>query len=142
MIRIVLADDHRIVRQGIRSLLEAEEDFCIAGEAADGTEAVRVIEEQQPDIAVLDLQMPGLNGIQVARKVPEVSPKTRVVILSMHNSEMYVISALDAGASGYVLKDTGVEHLVTAIREVHAGRDYLSAPFSRDKLERYRQRNR
>ncbi len=124
-IRIVLADDHHVVRQGLRALLEAESGFCVIGEAGDGLEAVRLVIELQPDVLVLDLGLPGLHGLEVGREVHKQAPQTRIVILSMHVSEAYVLQALCNGAIGYVSKDCSTSVLVQAIREAVAGRRYL-----------------
>jgi len=135
IIGIIVADDHKIVRHGIKVLLETEAEFRIIGEAGDGLEAVKKTENLQPDVLVVDIGMPGLNGIEVIKQVCKCSPKTKVVVLSMHSAEVYVRQALQAGAMGYVLKESGPEHLVNAIREVFAGRNYLSPPFSTRQLE-------
>ena len=137
---ILLADDHPIVRHGLRTLLEAEPDFHIAGETDDGLETVRLVEHLQPDVLVLDLMMPSLNGLEVTRQVCRRVPKTRVIILSMHANEAYVLEALRHGAMGYVLKETSAAALVRAVREVVAGRRYLSAPLSERAIEAYIQK--
>jgi two-component system response regulator NreC len=137
MITLVLAEDHHIVRQGIRSLLEAEADFKVIGEVSDGLEAVRMVESIKPDILVLDLMLGGLNGIEVARQVSTRSSKTAIIILSMYNNEAYVLEALRAGAKGYVLKDSTAAELVKAIREAVIGRHYLSASLSERAIENY-----
>jgi two-component system response regulator NreC len=137
MITLVLADDHHIVRQGLRSLLAAEADFEVIGEASDGLEAVRMVESLHPDVLVLDLMMGGLNGLEVARQVGKQSPKTAVIILSMYNNEAYVLEALRAGAKGYVLKDSTAAELVQAVREAVIGRHYLSASLSERAIENY-----
>ncbi len=139
-ITLLLADDHRIVRQGLRALLNAVPDFQLAGEASDGPEALRLAERLQPNVLVLDLMMPGLNGLDVARQVARRSPRTRIIILSMHSNEAYVLEALRAGASAYVLKDSSAEELVQAIREVSAGRRYFSAPISEQAVTAYARR--
>lgn len=140
MITIVLAEDHHVVRQGLRSLLEGEADFSIVAEAADGLKTVELIDRLKPDVLVADLIMPGLNGLEVTRQVRERSPQTRVVILSMHASEAYVLQALKNGAAGYVLKDSSAAELVHAIREAVAGRRYLSPPLSERAIEVYLQK--
>ena len=140
MTTIVLADDHQVVRNGLRVLLEAEPDFSVVGEAGDGLEAVRLVERLQPDVLVLDLMMPGLNGLEVARQVSQRSPQTRVVILSMYDNEAYVLEALRAGAAAYVPKESTSAELVRAIREAVAGRRYLSPPLSERAIEIYIQK--
>jgi two-component system response regulator NreC len=137
---IVLADDHHVVRQGLRSLLEAEPDFSVVGEAGDGLEAAQLIECLRPDVLVLDLMMPGLNGLEVTRQVSQRSPRTHVVILSMHPNEAYVLEALRAGAAAYVLKESTSAELVRAVREAVAGWRYLSPPLSERAIEAYMQR--
>lgn len=129
MTTIVLADDHHVVRQGLRALLEAEADFHIVGEAA------RLAERLQPDVLVLDLMMPGLSGLDVTWHVSQQSPKTRVVILSMHDNEAYVVEALRNGAAAYVFKNSTADELVQAVRAVAAGRRHLSPPLSEQAIE-------
>ena len=137
MTTIVVADDHDVVRRGLQTLLGAEADFLVVGEARDGLEAVDVVEHLRPDVLVLDVVMPGLNGLEVIRRAVGDSPKTRVVILSMYDNEAYVIEALRAGAQGYVLKKSPSEELVRAIREAIAGRHYLGTPLSQDAIDAY-----
>ena len=137
---LLLADDHLIVRQGLRALLARETDLRLVGEAAEGLEALRQVERLRPDVLVLDLMMPGLNGLDVARQVARRAPETRVVILSMHAHEAYVLEALLAGASAYVLKESSSDELVKAIRSVTAGRRYLSPPLSEEALGAYSRR--
>src|SRR4051812_39135859 len=105
-LRLVLADDHQIVRQGLEAILRAEADLELVGQAATGPEAIDLAERLRPDVAVLDLMMPGRNGLEVVGEVVRRSPGTRVIVLSMHSNEAYVVAALRAGASGYVLKDS------------------------------------
>ncbi|MBI2952298.1 response regulator transcription factor [bacterium] len=140
MTTIVLADDHPVVRKGLRALLDAEQDFRLIGETGDGLEAVALVERLKPDVAVLDLMMPGLNGLEVARQAIQRSPKTCVIILSMHANEAYVLEALRNGASGYVLKDSSAADLAQAVREVVAGRRYLSPPLSERAIDTYAQK--
>jgi DNA-binding NarL/FixJ family response regulator len=135
---LVLADDHRIVRQGLRALLATEPDFRLVGEAADGLEAVRLVERLRPDVLILDLFLPGLSGLEVARRVHQRLPHTRIVILSMYDNEAYVVEALRAGAAAYVLKVSGAEELMRAVREAAAGRQFLSPPISEHALQSYR----
>jgi DNA-binding NarL/FixJ family response regulator len=140
MTTIVLADDHHVVRQGLRSLLEAEPDFSVIDETGDGLEAAQLVERLQPDVLVLDLMMPGLNGLEVTRQVSQRSPRTQVVILSMHANEAHVLEALRAGAAAYVLKESTSAELVQAVREAVAGRRYLSPPLSERAIEIYMQK--
>src|SRR5438309_4968817 len=119
-ISIVLADDHPVMRRGMRGLLECELNFSIVGVAADGLETVRLTERLRPDVLVLDLMMPGLNGLEVARLVSRRWPRTAVVILSMYSNEAYVVEALRAGAAAYVLKESGAAVLMHAVREAAA----------------------
>lgn len=130
-IRILLADDHTVVRDGLRVLLERQPGFEIAGEAADGIEAVRLAEESLPDVVLMDIAMPLLNGIEATRRIVEKCPKTAVVILSMHYDESYIIRSLKAGARGYLVKDTAKTDLINGIRMVHEGRSFLSPKVSR-----------
>ena len=140
MTTIVLADDHHLVRQGLRVLLEGQPDFQLVGEAGDGLEAVQLTERLKPDVLVIDLMMPSLNGLEATRQVGQRSPHTRVVILSMHANEAYVLEALRNGAAGYVLKDSSAADLVHAVREVVAGRRYLSSPLSERAIAAYIQK--
>ena len=126
MITLVLAEDHHLVRQGLKLLLEAEKTFQLVGEAGDGLEAVRLVEKHRPNILVLDLMIPRLHGLEVTRVVRRDHPETKVIILSMHADEPYVMEALRNGASGYVLKDATGADLVQAVKDVRAGRRYLS----------------
>jgi two-component system response regulator NreC len=142
MTTIVLADDHRIVRQGLRALLQAEPDLRLVGETGDGLEAVQLARRLQPDVVVLDLMMPSINGLEATRQISESCPQTRVIILSMHADEAYVLESLRNGAAGYVLKDSSADDLVRAVREVVAGRRYLSAPLSERAIEAYIQKAR
>lgn len=140
MTTILLADDHHVVRQGLRALLEGEPGFSIVGEASDGLEAADLVERLKPDILIVDLMMPGLNGLEVTRQVGRRSPDTRVILLSMHANEAYVLEALRNGATAYVLKDCTAAELVSAVREVEAGRRYLSPPLSERAIESYLQK--
>jgi two-component system, NarL family, response regulator NreC len=130
-IEILIADDHMVVREGLRALLQAVPGFVVVGEAGNGSEAVERTASLRPDVLLLDLQMPGLHGIDVARRVAMQCPATRILILSMHSSQTDVTRALKAGAAGYVLKDAGAEELIEGIREIDAGRTYLSSGLSR-----------
>ena len=124
-IRIVLADDHHIVRDGLRSLLEEQDDMEVVAETDNGREAVALAAQLRPDVVVMDVGMPDLNGIEAARQVRGRAPGSRVVALSMHSDRRFVAGMLEAGASGYVIKDAAFEELARAIRAVHEGRTFL-----------------
>ena len=134
---LVVADDHRVVRQGLCALLKTEPDFRLVGEAADGIEALRLVERLRPNVLVLDLMMPGLGGLETAKQVARASPGTRTVVLSMHSNEAYVVEALRAGAVAYVLKESGADELIRAVREAAAGRQFLSPSISQIALNTY-----
>jgi DNA-binding NarL/FixJ family response regulator len=125
-IRVLIADDHQMMRKGLRAVLEKSPDAEVVGEAGDGRTAVQAVHDLHPDVVVLDISMPGLNGIEAARQIREESPKTKVIALSMHADHRYVTRMLQAGASGYLVKDCAVEELLGAIRSVAAGMVYLS----------------
>lgn len=137
MISIVLADDHHIVRQGLRALLETESDFTVVGEAADGFEALDLVAREKPDVLIVDVMMPNMNGLEVVRQVTTRKLRTRVIMLSMYSSEAHVLEALRDGASAYVLKGARAEELIKAVREVVAGRHYLSSPLPKFALNAY-----
>ena len=134
---IVLADDHPLVRRGMRSLLESEPGFAIVGEAGDGLETVRIVERLQPDVLVLDIAMPGLNGLEALRIVRQRAPGTRVVVLSMHGSTAFVAAALGSGASAYVLKGGEEENLVRAVRAAAEGKRFLGPPLTERAIDAY-----
>jgi len=136
-LKLMLADDHAIVRQGLQAVLKAQPDIQIVGETADGPETVRLAERLRPDVLVLDLMMPGLNGLDVAKQLSRRLPRTRIVVLSMHADVAYALAAVRAGASAYVVKEAGVDELVRAIRAVAEGRRYLSPPLSEQAVETY-----
>lgn len=129
-LRILIADDHEIVRHGVRNLLENETDFEICGEASIGRDAVNLGEKLQPDVAIMDLSMPDLNGLEAARQLKKLSPKTRILIFTMHDAEQLVHEVFNAGVAGYVLKSDAGQHLVTAIRTVAEGKHYFSSKLS------------
>ena len=141
-VTIVLADDHNVVRQGFRSLLEKQEDFSVIAEASDGLEAVKATCGLKPDVLLVDLMMPGLNGLEVTRQIGRLSPNTRVIVLSMYMDEPYVIEALQNGAWGYVLKESNVSDLVKAIHEVADGRHYLGSPLSDLAIAAYKEKTK
>jgi DNA-binding NarL/FixJ family response regulator len=138
--RILLADDHRIVREGLRCLIENQEGMSVVGEAATGIEAVRLAREHQPDIVIIDIAMPDLNGVDATRQILEQVPQAKVIALSMHGDRRYVSGMLDAGASGYLLKDSAFEELTAAVRTVLSGEVYLSPKIATVVLQDYRER--
>lgn len=139
-IQVLLADDHQIVRQGLRGLLERD-GFKVVGEAADGREAVHLAGTTHPDVAILDLTMPSLNGVDAAREILRASPRMKAILLTVHAEEPYVLEALRAGVSGYVLKTQAADDLVQAIREVTRGSIYLSPGVSRTVVDAYRSKS-
>ena len=136
-ITVFLADDHAVVRNGLRVLLDSQPDIRVVGGAADGRDAVRQVAELRPDVAVIDIVMPDLSGIEATRRILEVCPSTQVVILSMHSSEEYVSRALQAGARGYLLKESAGDEVINAIRAVYAGHRYLSEDVSDKLIDEY-----
>jgi len=137
MIKIILLEDHQVVRQGVSSLLNANSDMAIVAEANSGLGAVDLVARFNPDVLIVDLMLPGLNGLEVTRQVNQRYPQTRIIILSMYANEAYVMQALSNGAYGYVLKDASIDELVRAIHEAIAGRRYLSPPLSEFAIEAY-----
>lgn len=137
MVGFLLADDHAVVRLGLRRLLEDEPDFRVLGEVGDGLQVLPEVERLHPHVLLLDLVMPGLNGLEVLRQVRKRCPKTLVVILSMHANEAYVLEALCSGAAAYVLKDANGSEVLEAVRAVIAGRRYLSPPLSERAIQTY-----
>jgi DNA-binding NarL/FixJ family response regulator len=136
-IRVLLADDHTLIRAGIRELLQGLNGVEVSGEAGDGHEALQLVETLQPDVVLLDIGMPGLNGLEVAARLAKLHPAMRVLILSMHMSEEYVLQALRAGAAGYLLKGAAVAELELAVRAVARGQTYLSPAVSKSVVDEY-----
>jgi two-component system, NarL family, response regulator NreC len=134
---IILADDHHVVRQSLRLLLETEPGYQVLGEASTGLEAVELVERLRPNVLVTDIMMPGLNGIDVARRVRKQVPATIIVILSMYENEAYVVEALRAGVSAYVLKKSTAQELVFALRQAVAGNLFLSPPLTEHAIRAY-----
>ena len=140
MITVILIDDHPVVRQGLRSLFESLTDFLVVGETGNGFEAVQLIKDHQPTIALLDIMIEGINGIEVAKQIANSGSETATIIFSVFASERYVTEALHAGAKGYVVKDSPIDELVCAMREVASGKRYLCAslgnqPYVRQVLD-------
>jgi two-component system, NarL family, response regulator NreC len=138
MTRILLADDHKLVRQGFKMILSAQPDMEIVGEAGNGREAVELAEKLQPDLVIMDVTMPELNGIEATRRLVSIAPRARVLALSMHKDSVYVREILRAGARGYLLKDSADADLIAAVRAVAKGEGYLSPAVSEAVLTDYR----
>jgi DNA-binding NarL/FixJ family response regulator len=136
-ITVFLADDHAVVRDGLRSLLEAQPDIRVIGDAADGREAVHQVAQSCPDVVVMDITMPELNGIEAVRRIGKVCPSARVIILSMHSTTEHVFQALEAGARGYLLKESAGIEVINAVRAVHADLRYLSQKISARLIDDY-----
>ena len=136
-IRVLLADDHTVMRNGLRLLLERQPNLAVVGEASDGRETVRLAETVAPDVIVMDIAMPNLNGIEAARQITATRPETAIVILSMHSDESYVIRALKAGARAYLLKDSAEGDLISAIHAITDGKSFFSPAISRILVEDY-----
>lgn len=139
-IKVILVDDHTILRKGVRALLEGTDDIEIVAEVGDGKLAVDLITEHLPDVAIVDITLPGISGLEVTRRIKKTVPEVGIVILSMHEHEEYVSQALVAGAEGYLVKKTAPEQLVAAIRAVHQGNAYLSHHISHLVIDSYLQR--
>jgi DNA-binding NarL/FixJ family response regulator len=136
-IRVLLADDHTVMRNGLRLLLERQPNLVVVGEASDGRETVRLAESLAPEVIVMDIAMPNLNGIEAARQITAARPETAIVILSMHSDESYVIRALKAGARAYLLKDSAEGDLIAAIHAITDGKSFFSPAISRILVEDY-----
>ena len=136
-IRIVLVDDHKLMRSGLRVLLEQQPDLTVVGEASDGREAVALVASQRPDVLVMDVGMPSLNGIEAAVQITQSNPEAAIVMLSMHSDESYVLRALKAGAKGYLLKDSAEADLIRAVRAVAEGKSFFSPAVSKVLLDDY-----
>ncbi len=137
MIRVFLADDHAVVRDGMTALMEAEQDIQVVGTACNGQQAVQQIKQSQPDIVVMDIAMPKLNGIDATRQISKFCPAVKVIMLSMHDSSEHIYQALKAGAKGYLLKESAGKEVVDAVREVRSGHRYLSKRIQKVVIEDY-----
>jgi len=139
-IRVLLAEDHTIVRKGLRSLLDDETEIEVVGEAEDGQQAIELVQRVQPDVVLMDITMPVLNGPEATRQIKKLFPQVKVVVLTVHSTEEYIFQILRAGASGYVVKQAAVSELVQAIQTVHRGDSFLSPSISRQVVEEYGRR--
>jgi DNA-binding NarL/FixJ family response regulator len=135
--RIVIAEDHTILREGLRSLLSSHSDFEIVGEAQDGREAIRCVEKMKPNLILTDLSMPRMNGMEAIREIRKQSPETKILVLTVHKTEEYILATLQAGADGYLLKESTHAELLAAVRHVLSGRHYISPGISDKVLEGY-----
>jgi len=135
--RIVLAEDHTILREGLRSLLSSNPNFEIVGEAEDGREAIRCVEKLKPDLILTDLSMPRMNGMEAIKEIKRESPETKVLVLTVHKAEEYILAAFRAGADGYLLKDSTHAELVMAVNKVLSGKHYISPEISEKVVEGY-----
>ena len=136
-IKALLADDHAVIRSGIRSLLESEGDVQVIAEANNGQEALTQVQAHQPDLAILDIRMPVMNGLEATQRIRKAAPDTKVLILSMHDDEEYILQSVDSGASGYLLKGSSKEEFLRAVRAVYAGEKYFSAEVSQVFVNSY-----
>lgn len=136
-IRIIFADDHVLVREGTRQILDRQEDMDVVGEAADGVEAVELVKRLKPDLAILDIAMPRMGGIEATRQIKRIAPQTSVLILSAYDDDQYVFALLEAGAAGYLLKDISGEELVRSVRAVNAGEPVLHPAIARKVIARF-----
>ncbi len=134
-ISVIIVDDHELIRQGLRKILEIEKDIAVAGVAGDGETAIKMAQELQPDVMLLDINMKGLNGIQTLRRLKELGLPVKVIMLTIHSDREYLLETLSLGASGYVLKDTGTDSLMTAIRSVHEGYSYIHPSMADESAE-------
>ena len=142
MIRVLVVDDHAILRDGIRSLLESQDDIVVVGEAGDGSEAIELVRELLPDIVLMDISMPKTNGLEATRSIKEQFPQVNVLILTQHDNREYIAPALGAGASGYVLKRSGRREMLNAIRQVHEKGAFLTSNITQEFLQEYSQSGR
>jgi two-component system response regulator NreC len=136
-VRIVIAEDHTILREGLRSLLSSNANFEIVGEAGDGREAIRYVEKYKPDLILTDLSMPRMNGMEAIREIKRESPETKVLVLTVHRAEEYILATFRAGADGYLLKDSTHSELIMAVKKVLSGTHYISPEISEKVIEGY-----
>jgi DNA-binding NarL/FixJ family response regulator len=139
-IQVLLVEDHTIVRKGLRALLEGQSDIQVVGEAEDGRQALEQVQQLLPDVVLMDIGMPGLNGLEATRQIKHQFPKTKVVVLTMHTNAEYIFNVLQAGASGYLIKQAATEEVISAIRAVYRGESFLSPSISTKVIEEYLRR--
>lgn len=135
-IRVILAEDHTLVREGTRRILEASNTVSVVAEAADGREAVEAVDRDEPDVAIIDIAMPGINGIEATRRIKQNHPRVSVLVLSMHDDDQFIFAVLEAGAAGYLLKDVAGHQLINAVEAVHAGESVLHPTVAHKVLTR------
>ncbi len=136
-IKIVITEDHTILRDGLRMLLSSNPDFEVVGEAQDGLEAIRLVETCKPDLVLMDLSMPGMNGIRAIQEIKKQNPSTKILVLTVHKTEEYILTTLKAGADGYILKDSTRSELMLALENIFSGRRYLSPNISEKVIDGY-----
>ena len=136
-IKVLVADDHTILRQGIKSLLDNQEGIEVIGEAKDGREALRIIEETLPDVILMDIAMPGLNGLEATRRIKKKFPRMKVLVLTMYTNEEYIFQILNAGANGYLVKETAFQDLISAIKAVYKNEAFMSPSISKKVINSY-----
>jgi two-component system, NarL family, response regulator NreC len=137
LVRVIIADDHPFLRTGLRHVLEEHPEFRVVGEAADGLEALQLVDREKPDVAILDIGMPNLNGIEAAHQIAEAAPRVAIIVLSMHSDEAYVLRSLKAGARAYLLKQSAEADLIAAVKAVSQGKSFFSPAISQMLLEDY-----
>lgn len=136
--RIAIIDDHQLFREGMKRILEFEEEFEVVAEGADGSEALAIVEQHRPDIVIMDINMPNTNGVEATRQLVEMYPDTKIVVLSIHDDENYVMRALQMGATGYLLKDMDADTLIEAVKIVAEGGSYLHPKITHNLIREYR----
>lgn len=142
MIRILLIDDHHIFREGVKKIIEMEKDFTVVGEGSDGEEALELVEKLKPDVILMDINMPKMNGVEATSAIFERSPDSKIIILSIHDEEAYVYKTLQSGANGYLLKEMDVDSLIEAVRVVAAGGAYIHPKVTGKLIEEFRRMKR
>jgi two-component system response regulator NreC len=137
MIRVLIADDHRILREGLKGLLETDPEIQVVGEASNGEQAIDMVKEMNPEVVLMDIGMPGMNGLEATKNIKQFFPEIKVLILTQHDSQEYFFKVLEDGASGYILKDTASTELLLAIKTVYQGKSYLSPAMTQTLIQEY-----